>query len=601
MDASTEKYYRERIALAEDKIKKERKFVNGYSFLRLFMILAGIALTGLAIKHENILLTELAIIATFIAFAIVVRVQVTHIKLRDYHTTFRQVNENELNCLAGKANSYSCGAEFANDLHPYTSDLDIFGKKSLFALLNRCSTRGANLLLASWLRNPAEVNEVEKRQELVKVLASDGEWIQKFQATLISDEAEVDLNRLFSSLKAFPAGLDSCTAIFVKLSPLIFFISAALSFFFYQALIVLFITGLSNIFLVVYFLPRIAKASRITGKISSDMYRYSGAFMLMESNPAIAALLAKGLEGSGADSVTVSKEVKRLAAISARLDVGAIPLIGPLLNIFMAWNVRHFSTLAKWVEENKGLLPEAFAVLAETEALLSLSVLYRNHPDWVFPTVVSQSPAMTAVQLGHPLIRDNVRVYNDFSLGDTGHIDIITGSNMAGKSTFLRTIGINAVLALAGAPVCARSMQLSSFQVFTYMRIKDSVNDDISTFKAELNRLKYLFQYISENQHVYFLIDEMLRGTNSADKYRGSKAIIEKLISMQGIGMVATHDLEISRLEATHEGYVRNYYFDIQVDNDDMYFDYKLKHGICKTFNASLLLKNIGININKIV
>ena len=166
---------------------------------------------------------------------------------------------------------------------------------------------------------------------------------------------------------------------------------------------------------------------------------------------------------------------------------------------------------------------------------------------------------------------------------------------MAGKSTFLRTLGINTVLALCGAPSCARKMEVSRMLVFTYMRIRDSLNESTSTFKAELDRLQSLIKMLDSSEKVYFLIDEMLRGTNSVDKYLGSKAVIEKLIAQNAVGIVATHDLQIAELEQKYPDYIRNYYFDIQLEGEEMNFDYKLKAGECKTFNASLLLKKIGI------
>ena len=190
------------------------------------------------------------------------------------------------------------------------------------------------------------------------------------------------------------------------------------------------------------------------------------------------------------------------------------------------------------------------------------------------------------------------RVTNDYELKDDFKIDIITGSNMAGKSTFLRTIGINAVLALCGATVCADSMEVSVITIISYMRIKDSLNESTSTFKAELDRLQMLLAAVKTEPKVFFLIDEMLRGTNSVDKYRGSKAVIEQLIAKKAVGMVATHDLQIAELEQKYPGYIRNFYFDIRVQNGEMLFDYKIKDGECKTFNASILLKQIGIDVD---
>lgn len=168
---------------------------------------------------------------------------------------------------------------------------------------------------------------------------------------------------------------------------------------------------------------------------------------------------------------------------------------------------------------------------------------------------------------------------------------------MAGKSTFLRTIGVNAVLALSGAPVCANYMKISVMQMATYMRIRDSLNESTSTFKAELDRIQKILELVKNHKNTFILLDEMLRGTNSMDKYLGSKAIIEKLIEQNGVGMVATHDLKLSELSDQYPQIVKNFHFDIKVEGEEMLFDYKLKTGPCTTFNASLLLKKIGIEI----
>ncbi|WP_391563979.1 MutS-related protein [Mucilaginibacter pallidiroseus] len=239
-------------------------------------------------------------------------------------------------------------------------------------------------------------------------------------------------------------------------------------------------------------------------------------------------------------------------------------------------------------------------MIADFEAIISIATTNINYPEWVTPVIAdTEGYTLKAKNIAHPLIRTGNRVDNDYDLNNTFGIDIITGSNMAGKSTFLRTIGINSVLALAGANVCASVMEVSVITIVSYMRIKDSLNESTSTFKAELDRLQMLLAAVDNEHRVFFLIDEMLRGTNSVDKYLGSKAVIEQLIAKKGVGMVATHDLQIARLEDKYPGYVRNYYFDIRVENDEMLFDYKLKHGECKTFNASLLLKRIGIEVGE--
>ena len=180
-------------------------------------------------------------------------------------------------------------------------------------------------------------------------------------------------------------------------------------------------------------------------------------------------------------------------------------------------------------------------------------------------------------------------------MAENATTDIITGSNMAGKSTFLRTVGINMVLAFAGANVCARSFHTSVFNVVSYMRIIDSLTAETSTFKAEIDRLKMILTLTQTNKNTLVLIDEMLRGTNSKDKYEGSKALIEKLILQQTPTLFATHDLQIAELEKTHPTQVRNFHFDVKIEGDKMFFDYKIKQGECKTFNAAVLLRAIGL------
>jgi DNA mismatch repair ATPase MutS len=273
-------------------------------------------------------------------------------------------------------------------------------------------------------------------------------------------------------------------------------------------------------------------------------------------------------------------------------------VVGFILNVFFLWALKQIIAIEQWKRANHENLENAFDVIAEFEALQSLSGIRFNYPDWATPQIAGgDAYTLTAKNLAHPLINNKYRIPNDYELVDTRKIDIITGSNMAGKSTFLRTIGINTILALCGAPVCADSMEVSVMTMVSYMRIKDSLNESTSTFKAELDRLQMLLAAVEQEYKVFFLIDEMLRGTNSVDKYLGSKAVIEQLIAKNGVGMVATHDLQIAQLEQQYSTYVRNFYFDIQVVNGEMLFDYKIKYGECKTFNATLLLKQIGINI----
>ena len=282
-----------------------------------------------------------------------------------------------------------------------------------------------------------------------------------------------------------------------------------------------------------------------------------------------------------------------------KLDYRLNILVGAFLNIIFLWDFRQVFALLDWRQKYGDQIIKTFDVLSQMEALLSLSVLHRNHPQWVFPEIVATGSApivFEAAEMKHPLIPDAVSVANDYAM-ENHRIALITGSNMAGKSTFLRTVGSNLVLAFAGAPVCAGQLRTSVVRLVTYMRIRDSLNESTSTFKAELNRMQMILQAVEQEKNTFFLLDEMLRGTNSVDKYLGSKAVIRKLIADNGTGMVATHDLQLAKLAEDYPDVVRNFHFDIQVAGGEMLFDYKLKKGECTIFNASMLLRQIGVHI----
>jgi DNA mismatch repair ATPase MutS len=199
--------------------------------------------------------------------------------------------------------------------------------------------------------------------------------------------------------------------------------------------------------------------------------------------------------------------------------------------------------------------------------------------------------------MGHPLIPASRRICNDFSIDGTGKAIVVTGSNMSGKSTFLRTCGINTVLALSGAPVCASAMSLTLTRLHTSMRITDSLEENISSFYAELRRLKAIISGAENDPGVFLLLDEILRGTNSDDRYAGSVALIKQLSEYGAVAMVATHDLRLAGLKEELPEKIENYHFDVKVKGGELFFDYLLTPGICSSFNASLLMKKMGIKV----
>lgn len=595
--------YGEMIAEADAEIKKYNSLLNIYSFLRLFVLIAGGFVIWQTMKFEKALLTELCILLVIILFAWLVKKQSDFSSIKEFFTALKKVSENELNIIRQGDNFYDNGLAFKDDRHDYTSDLDIFGHASLFHLMNRCATSDGNRMLAGWLSNNAETALIRNRQQAVKEFSSKVRWKMEFQARLLfarQDKSENTAGSLIKYLDMVQTAGNTFVFAYVRYIPWIVLPLAILAWFYHPVLILLLLAAITNSILVFSRQTEISRTEQLIGKAGSTISKYSEVFDMLEKeqfeSPLCQMLCNKLKDERG---VSLSASMKRLSVLLNRLEYRLNMFVGPLLNIFFAWDLRQLYALEKWKDESRAVISGAFDTLAAVEALESLASMCINNPAWCFPEIADDENYTYVIrQGGHPLIVPEVRVTNDFFLENELKADIVTGSNMAGKSTFLRTLGINAVLALCGAPVCATDMRITNMRIFTYMRIRDSLNENISTFKAELNRLQQLLAVLNKEGKVYFLIDEMLRGTNSTDKYLGSKAVIEKLIAMRAVGVLATHDLKIAELEQKYPDYIRNFYFDIQVDGNDMHFDYKLKKGECTTFNASLLLRQLGIEIS---
>jgi DNA mismatch repair ATPase MutS len=308
--------------------------------------------------------------------------------------------------------------------------------------------------------------------------------------------------------------------------------------------------------------------------------------------------LLAGLRSKYISSETRSSHtIRKLKNILDRSDIRLNPLVFIPLNTFVFWDLQQALVLEKWKRENKQHIGDWFHSLAEIESISSLGNLSFNHPAWAFPDLAGEQGTVIADSLGHPLILRENLVTNSFSTEGNQGLNLITGSNMAGKSTFLRSVGVNIVLAMMGSPVCARTFTVSNMKVISSMRVNDNLEENTSTFYAELKKLKEVIEAVNSNEKVFLLLDEILRGTNSADRHTGSKALIKQLIQHNAAGLIATHDLELAKLANEFPDKLHNYHFDVQVAGDELYFDYKLKKGICKSMNASLLMKKIGIEL----
>ncbi|GHE46030.1 MutS-related protein [Sphingobacterium griseoflavum] len=594
--------YQDQIKTSTEEIQQLNKLINNNSFARLFVIIGGGALLFYSFQWNNVPLVLLLMIGIVLLFVFLIRRQSRLEQKRADAIAFLSVNENELAVKNTRHNMYDGGQEFEDNLHPYTSDLDVFGDFSLFARINRAATQLGKATLAQWLKSAAHKSVIEQRQQATAEMADDVVWSQQFQAKLVFNLSQKIEMKSFLARYFQDAGLSFGGTLLKRYVTIVPYIMLALILVSVFTVPLWPYVGTLALFHLLWTLRMGGKVSLFSSKIDKVgkvLAAYAEGLALVEKKSFKSSLTIGLQEKLRVKDTRLSDAFKQLSSLIDNLDARNNMLVGALLNMFLLWDFKYVMKIVQWKGKYEANILVAFDVIAEFEALNALAILKRNEPAWTMPKILDQSTgAITCRHIAHPLIAANNSVANDYSNAEH-HIALITGSNMAGKSTFLRTVGINAVLAYAGAVCCATSLSLPICHLISYMRIKDSLNESTSTFKAELDRMRFILDTVGQDPHSFFLIDEMLRGTNSVDKYLGSRAIIQKLISMQGKGMVATHDLQLATLEEEYAGKVQNYHFDIQVSEGEMLFDYKLKHGRCTIFNASMLLKGIGIDVEQ--
>ena len=516
---------------------------------------------------------------------------------RNHFRHLEEVNKLEIRCLDGDFSGFKSGEEYAERDHPYTYDLDIFGRTSLFQLICRTTSKPASDLLAGYLKQPAPVDEILARQKAIEELAPMTGWRQELITTGYENAgAGADPSVLMKWL-----GSDDLFRNRRRENTVIWCLSLLA-----LASIALVIAGLpaalmAPVFAVnfIFYFTRFSKITKLHEQVSrsSDLLRtYSSAIGMIEQQTFIAGKL-KILQGSFRGETDASVQVRALARLVNRLDSRLNVLVSIPLNLLFFTDIRFCLALEDWKRQHAARIPVWFASMAEFEALSSLANMAYNNPSWVFPEIVPDFFTFRAVNMGHPLIPEKKRISNDFESSGHGKTILITGSNMSGKSTFLRTCGINTVLALAGAPVCASSFSLPHVRIHSSMRISDSLEENISSFYAELRRLRSVIKEAENDPRVFLLLDEILRGTNSDDRFTGSVALIKQLMRYGTVAMVATHDLRLAGLSKDLPDKIDNYHFDVKISGEELFFDYKLTPGVCSSFNASLLMKKMGINV----
>ncbi len=509
------------------------------------------------------------------------------------------INEQELQAMNGDYSSFAGGNEYLPKDHPYAADIDIFGNASLFQFLNRTTSDPGAGVLANWLLNQAGTEEILSRQAAIKELSKKLLWRQEIQAygresciqytTLKKLQQWIHEPALFAGFKHW-----KWLRIVLPIISTGTFIAAIAGWIPLNTLYVsLFVFAAIAYQINKVISPLHDKLSKIVNEIDT----LSQSVTLVENEPFESPLLLQLQEKYKKNNNTASLHIRGLKRILDRLDMRYNIVVSAPLNLLSLWNLQQVLDLEKWKKQHEADVENWFHALGTIEALNSFATVFFNNPGWSFPTLVPEYFFIGATELGHPLIHKNKRVNNAIKIDDRGELMLVTGSNMAGKSTYLRSVGVNVVLAMAGAPVCATAFSISPVELLTSMRIADNLEESTSTFYAELKKLKTIIDKVNNGEKVFILLDEILRGTNSLDRHTGSVALIRQLIKHQAVAIIATHDLSLAAIKNEFPDSILNYHFDVQVDKEELFFDYKLKPGVCESLNASILMKKIGIEL----
>lgn len=506
-----------------------------------------------------------------------------------------ELNEEEAKRAAGYYDPLSEGTEFMNPEHPYTADLDIFGRHSVFAGVNRTRSPHGKQLLARWLKDPAGAGTIKKRQEAAKELSNELDFRQKlllFAERIDKSFTELEhIARWAADASGFhqKAGIRLLRYGYPAITITAFVLwFAGIIYWFIP--IVLF---LGSFLVLRQFKERIEDSHRATNGHARSLTRFARIFQLVSQQSFTAAYLRSLQQAIGTDAY---RETDQLQSIAASFDARLNAIIYLLANGLLLWDLYLVSRLEKWRAKAGTNLQTWFQHVGELEALCSFANLRFNEPDFTFAEISDDGFVIEFKEAGHLLIPREQCVTNDLKLTHPGQIQLITGSNMAGKSTYLRTIGTNIVLSLAGAPCYASAAKLSSIRLISSMRNADALDEHISSFYAELLRLKIILDETRKSDNTFFLIDEILKGTNSTDRHKGSVALVKQLLAANGTGLISTHDLELAEKAREMEG-IQNFSFEVEIEDGNLDFDYKKHEGICRSLNASILMKQMGIEV----
>lgn len=594
-----EKHYSDSIGLEESTLSKLHRSSKILLWAKLFSF--GFAVYAFyQYVFEN--LNAMWGLVSFVFLGLYLLIMFLDSKLQkniNLHIQIKITLENEIKYLNRDFSVFDDGSEFVDAKHSYSYDLDLFGKDSLFNRINRTVSKLGRIKLANYLQNlELSVTKIKERQESIRELAQQMNWRILFLSFGI--DAHYDLSKLAESLQT-----ESIKSSLVSKGMRLVMLLSSISTI---GLIIASIYDLVPVsFPSTLFLIQLLICITLSGKVTKAANEVSG---LLKGFKPYRELIKHviDIKFQGAElqslqsklrldnSVDVTKAFTELSAILNKFDQRANLLTYVIFNGLFMNDLWTLSKYLVWKKKNAPFMPTWVNVLGEFDALVSLGTYAYNNPqNCDVELLEGELPVLRTKDVYHPFISKEVVVRNDFSL-DQKTFAIITGANMAGKSTFLRSIGVNFIMALNGLPVCAKSFQVTPMNLFSSMRTSDNLVKNISYFNAELIRLEDLIMSCKSNKHTLIILDEILKGTNSIDKLKGSKLLLQEISKLPVSGIIATHDLDLTKLSEGSEKYF-NYCFEIELA-EEIKYTYRMEKGVAKNLNATYLLQKIIDKIN---
>lgn len=477
--------------------------------------------------------------------------------------------------------------------HAFANDLDLFGEYSLFHLVNRTVTvYGRETLAQTLIADPLQKEKILARQEAIRELSGMEKFRQHFLA-MGRDEGlqQNDLQETVAWLKDDEEEAKLGWFSWFRFVWIAVTVGTATACWYYDRWAWFSPVMIASWSIVGSYKKKLAAADKsVTGQ-QAALHRFAGLFRELSNATFVSPALKKLQE----EAKQAQAALKQLAEIAERFSQRKNVASNVILNTFALYDLRCLQQAREWKKKYGAFVEGWIATIGETEMLISAATFHYNHPDYCFPEVTEGEPLLEAAALAHPILSPKQRIPNDISFVPPKKLLFITGSNMSGKSTFLRTLGMNVVLAQAGFPVCAQSFRFSPMKISTSIRVSDSLQENTSLFYAELLKLRSVLDELEKGTRCLVLLDEILRGTNSADKYHGAYEFIKKLIRHNALIIFATHDLKLCEMHEELPVITENYRFEGIIEGNNLYFPYKIEKGIVKNRTATFLMKQLRL------